>query len=75
MLCNAPIGIFQVSRQRFSQNATQQEKAELTLWLAIINMFMYFNYTFNFLFYCLSGTKFREDLKQMFSQCKKQKRF
>ena len=43
-----------------------QTMAEMSVAWAVVNLFQYTNNSINFLLYCLSGSRFREELRAMF---------
>ncbi|XP_076465414.1 cysteinyl leukotriene receptor 1-like [Babylonia areolata] len=48
-------------------DSSEEEKERFHMIWAIVNLLQYTHHTINFLLYCLSGSRFREELKAMFS--------
>ena len=67
LVTTAPLSIYLIQEWDLNHEASVYQKATLKLVKAILNMINYFNYTVNFLLYCVSGTHFRKELKAMFS--------
>ena len=66
LVTTAPLRIFTITlNMNQHKTANVYQKATLSLVSAILNMILYINYSVNFLLYCVSGTRFREELKAM----------
>ncbi|XP_060576933.1 C-C chemokine receptor type 1-like [Ruditapes philippinarum] len=65
LLSTSPVSIYNIGYTFWIKNANQQETAVLDLWLAVVNIFMYVNNSLNFFLYCLSGTKFRREVRRI----------
>ncbi|XP_064609472.1 neuromedin-U receptor 2-like [Liolophura sinensis] len=65
LVTTAPVCIFYIGLPEWTRTATSEEKIELDLWLAILQLLMYLNNSVNFLFYCISGPKFRRELRSI----------
>lgn len=48
-----------------------QKQAKMLLLESFLKIIFYFNYTFNFVLYCLSGTVFYEELKNFVKDTKR----
>ena len=66
LLSTSPISIYNIGYPYWSENVSAHKIAQLDFWWAIVNMLMYMNNSLNFLLYCLSGTKFRREVVQIF---------
>lgn len=62
LLSTSPVSIYNIGYAFWVKDASEQEIADLDLWWAIVNMFMYIHNSLNFFLYCLSGTKFRREV-------------
>lgn len=71
LVSTSPISIYNIGYTYWMTGASDEKIAELDLWWAIVNMLMYTNNSLNFLLYCLSGTKFRQEVINLF--CKRYK--
>ncbi|XP_041374201.1 FMRFamide receptor-like [Gigantopelta aegis] len=70
LVCTSPISIFLIGEVYWFDYATLQPRGEamyLLTW-ATVNVFMYTNNSINFLLYCISGSRFREALRGLFSR-------
>ncbi|CAH1791120.1 unnamed protein product [Owenia fusiformis] len=70
-LCLTSPIVFEVMRKLARRNNEEEvptlaERARETLFWVIVNMLMYLNSAVNFVMYCLSGTKFRESMRELF---------
>ena len=65
LVTTAPFHIYLIQRWDLRQEANEYQKATLNLVEAILSMICYINYSINFLLYCVSGTRFREEVKAM----------
>ena len=66
LFTTSPISIYSVGYPIWLEGATQETKASLEFWWAVVNMLMYTNNSLNFLLYCLSGSRFRQEVKRLF---------
>ena len=71
LLCTSPVSIYNIGYSYWVTNASPEKVATLDLWWAIVNMLQYTNNSINFLLYCLSGSKFRNEVINLF--CRKLK--
>ena len=65
LICTMPVSIFLVGYKDWERGG-DHAKAISSLFWSLCNILMYVNNTFNFLFYCMSGRKFRDEVKVMF---------
>ena len=70
LFSTSPVSIYNIGYPHWQSDASNHKLAELDLWWAIVNMFMYTNNSLNFLLYCLSGTKFRQEVRRIFCKTK-----
>ena len=66
LLTTAPISIYLLIQENVKQNTTQEEEALNSLWWAIVVNVNYINHSCNFFLYCISGPRFRRELRAMF---------
>ncbi|XP_033749286.1 growth hormone secretagogue receptor type 1-like [Pecten maximus] len=66
IVCTLPVCVVLVL---YNWCAWFQSEDEIKLVWVTTNILMYSNNTFNFFLYCISGSKFREELKDIFCQC------
>ncbi|KAL3869225.1 hypothetical protein ACJMK2_041933 [Sinanodonta woodiana] len=67
-LCVTPISIYLIGETHWYANIeTNDRMAESYMLWAIVNILMYTNHSTNFLMYCLSGTRFRGEVKALFT--------
>ncbi len=66
ILTTTPINVYLAIEYLYINNTDPQLGAKLRLWWAILNMLMYLNNSSNFFLYCLSGSRFRRQLRHMF---------
>lgn len=71
LVSTSPVSIYTIGEPYWAKGASGQKCAQLKLWWAIVNMFMYTNNSLNFLLYCLSGSRFRREVIRIFSFRKK----
>ncbi|OWF54091.1 Orexin receptor type 2 [Mizuhopecten yessoensis] len=67
MLCTTPVSIYLIGYIHWYRGASESIKATLSLFWTLVNVLMYANNTFNFLLYCMSGSRFRAEVKLVFS--------
>ena len=65
LITTSPVSIYLVMEVFLRENDSTERQAEMFFWWSIVNILMYANNSLNFLFYCLSGTKFREELLRL----------
>ncbi|XP_059160046.1 probable G-protein coupled receptor 139 [Physella acuta] len=67
VLTTAPVSLFFILYPSWQERIrTEQDVARANLVFAAVNLFQYLNNALNFLLYCGSGTKFRQDLAGIF---------
>ncbi|KAK3594349.1 hypothetical protein CHS0354_019258 [Potamilus streckersoni] len=66
LLCTSPISVYNIGYSQWEQGAATHDYAVLNLWWAICSLLMYVNNSLNFLLYCLSGSRFRQEVKNLF---------
>ena len=66
LFTTSPVSIYNIGYTHWVESGTNQDYATLDLWWAIVNMLQYTNNSINFLLYCLSGTRFRQEVKRIF---------
>ncbi|XP_060082759.1 mu-type opioid receptor-like [Ylistrum balloti] len=66
LLCTTPVSIYLIGYVHWSRNASVATQANLSLFWTLVNVLMYANNTFNFLLYCMSGSRFRAEVKIVF---------
>lgn len=59
ILCTLPVCVYQIGQHFWVQ--------EDDPWWAVVNLFMYLNNSVNFFLYCLSGSRFRKEVKDLLS--------
>ncbi len=70
-ILTAPISIYLIMQVAWIPlSVSAHTKAKANMWWAIVNMLSYTNNAINFLLYCLSGTRFRKEVKLMFCKTK-----
>ena len=68
LFTTSPVSIYNIGFTHWMTSVTSQDYATLYLWSAIVAMLQYTNNSINFLLYCLSGTRFRKEVKRLFCQ-------
>ncbi|KAK6188074.1 hypothetical protein SNE40_004336 [Patella caerulea] len=66
LTCTSPISVYLVGEPYWTADLSAHGEAQHALIWAIVNILMYTNNSINFLLYCISGTRFREELKNIF---------
>ncbi|XP_033751048.1 mu-type opioid receptor-like [Pecten maximus] len=66
LLCTTPVSIYLIGYVQWARGATEATKANLSLIWTLVNVLMYANNTFNFLLYCMSGSRFRAEVRLVF---------
>ncbi|XP_071104710.1 C-C chemokine receptor type 1-like [Haliotis cracherodii] len=67
-LCTTPISVYLIGEPYWLDDLTPRQEAVLSLVWAITNMLQYTNNSINFLLYCISGSRFRNTLKELFQR-------
>ncbi|XP_041374222.1 thyrotropin-releasing hormone receptor-like [Gigantopelta aegis] len=65
LILTGPIGTFLVVRRNAWTPKMPKEKAIMDLLSSVINNMAYTNHAINFVFYCFSGQRFRNELRRM----------
>lgn len=68
LVSTSPVSIYNIGYAYWGTDISDENIAKLDFWWAVVNMFMYTNNSFNFLLYCLSGSKFRTEVNRLFSR-------
>ncbi|KAL8577077.1 hypothetical protein ACOMHN_058125 [Nucella lapillus] len=68
LVLTSPIVIVLLYGRHSWRPQTNAEKARFRLVLVFVDNIMYSNHTVNFLLYCISGRRFREELKRLLSR-------
>ena len=68
LITTSPVSIYNIIDSY--QYSTGRRPGYMIFWWAIVNMLMYTNNAINFLLYCLSGSVFRKEAKQIFCSFK-----
>ena len=68
IVSTAPICIYLVCRPYVTPPDVPVSVQEEDPWYAFVKILMYTNNTVNFILYCVSGTKFRRELKRLFQK-------
>lgn len=68
LLLNTPSSVYLAGQSTWYADIDEKDFAVLNLAWALVNIFTYSNNTINFLLYCLSGSKFRQELAKIFSR-------
>ena len=63
LLTTAPISIYLLIQEKVKRNTTEEEDALNYLWWAIVVNVNYINHSCNFFLYCISGPRFRRELR------------
>ncbi|BFZ00671.1 hypothetical protein BsWGS_03710 [Bradybaena similaris] len=66
---NAPIVIFIIGQTYIVTAADDRGRAMVILGWTIVNILQYMNNALHFFLYCLTGPKFRQELKGLFKEC------
>ncbi|XP_067667594.1 FMRFamide receptor-like [Haliotis asinina] len=67
-VCTAPISVYLIGEPYWKVDSPPRREAVMSLLWAISNTLMYTNNSVNFLLYCISGSRFRNALKEMFQR-------
>lgn len=67
-VCTTPISVYLIGEPYWLDDLTPRQEAVLSLVWAITNMLQYTNNSINFLLYCISGSRFRNTLKELFQR-------
>ncbi|CAH1796314.1 unnamed protein product [Owenia fusiformis] len=65
VILTSPIVIYEAGYQDFAKDRSPLGRARDALVWAIVNMFLYLNHAINFFMYCLSGSRFREEMRRL----------
>ena len=66
IVSTAPICIYLICKPYFIPEDVPSSIQEEDPWYAFVKILMYMNNTVNFILYCISGSKFRTELKRLF---------
>ena len=66
IICTAPVCVYFIGEPYWIPKDVPRSVQLQDPWWAFVNILMYTNSTINFILYCLSGSKFRGELKKMF---------
>ncbi|CAH1796313.1 unnamed protein product [Owenia fusiformis] len=66
VILTSPIVIYLKGHQESTKDRSPLAEARDKLVWAIVNMFLYLNNAINFFMYCLSGGRFREEMRKLF---------
>ncbi|XP_046552579.1 mu-type opioid receptor-like [Haliotis rubra] len=64
-VCTAPVSVYLIGETYWTVDTTPHRDAVLSLIWAFCNALMYTNNSVNFLLYCISGSRFRNTLKEL----------
>ena len=67
IVCTAPVCVYLIGEPYWIPKGVPRNIQLQDPWWAVVNILMYINNTVNFILYCLSGSKFRQELKKLFS--------
>ena len=67
VFCTAPVCVYFIGEPYWIPKDVPRNIQLKDPWWAFVNILMYTNSTINFILYCLSGSKFRGELKKMFN--------
>ena len=70
LFTTSPVSIYNIGYPHWLSGASEPTIASLEFWWAVVNMLMYTNNSINFLLYCLSGSRFRQEVKRLFCSMK-----
>lgn len=65
-LLTAPITVYLIIQRNWLDTDDASVNATADMWWAVVNMLSYTNNAINFLLYCMSGSKFRQQLLKVF---------
>ena len=70
LITTFPIQLFLIMEERWfpTANRTEEQTAAHNLWWAVVNMLQYSNNSIHFFLYCLTGPRFRLELKNLFKR-------
>ena len=70
LITTFPIQLFLILEERWfpTENRTDEQTAAHNLWWAVVNMLQYSNNSIHFFLYCLTGPRFRQELKCLFKR-------
>lgn len=70
LVCNIPSRAFMIEHTSWSFDTCGHNYAKMSLLWCIFNLLMYVNNSVNFLLYIISGSRFRNEMKEMFKRRK-----
>ena len=70
MLFTSPVTIWMIIRQSFGKDPRNSDSGLVNFFSNTLNLLQYFNNALNFFLYCVTGSKFRNELVRMFKCCK-----
>ena len=68
LVCTLPASVYLITVSYISPNESPETVHKYWLWWAIASLLMYANNSINFILYCVSGTNFRNELKEMLKE-------
>ena len=70
LITTFPIQLFLILEESLfpTDNRTDEQTAAHNLWWAVVNMLQYSNNSIHFFLYCLTGPRFRQELKKLFKR-------
>jgi len=68
LITTSPIQAFLIGEEYWFAKRTMNDIAKYKLWWSIVNMLQYLNNAIHFFLYCLTGPRFRDELKAMVSR-------
>ncbi|XP_045201949.2 neurotensin receptor type 1-like [Mercenaria mercenaria] len=66
LITTSPIQAFLIGEEYWFPDKTQEQIAWYNFWWAVVNMLQYINNAIHFFLYCLTGPRFRNELKSIF---------
>ncbi|XP_060578241.1 G-protein coupled receptor dmsr-1-like [Ruditapes philippinarum] len=66
LVTTSPIQTFLIGEEYWYSDKTPEEIAWHNFWWAVVNMLQYINNSIHFFLYCVTGPRFRNELKSMF---------
>lgn len=68
-ICTSPVSIYLIMQSTMLENITWKAYSKMTLFWASATIIANVNNAINFGLYCVSGSRFRRELKHIFCQC------
>ncbi|XP_060578208.1 uncharacterized protein LOC132735284 [Ruditapes philippinarum] len=65
LITTSPIMVFLIGQTYWFSDETQEEIAWQNFWWAVVNILQYINNSIHFFLYCLTGQRFRKELRVM----------